>query len=118
MNETNTGVPGNKKSRNELFDDWGAWLVVFGLALEIALAIFADDLKPSYERWGTVFATTVIAIGVWMEIHFGGIVRAEANARAAEAEAHLVDAKVELERLKALNAPRTLTRANAINCKS
>jgi hypothetical protein len=104
-NKGHTGV-----SRSEWLVDIGGWLVIVGLALEVVLALVFHDNEPWYERWSLVLANAIIAGGVWLEIHFGGIVRAEANAREAEANARAEEARLELEQLKAKMAWRRVTK--------
>lgn len=98
MNEKAIGKP--QKSLDESLEEWGGRLVVFGLLIEVVLAISFHGTEPWYEKWPLVAANVLIAIGVWIEIHFGGKARAEANARTAEANARAAEAELETERLK------------------
>ena len=75
------------KSRSEFLLEFGGWLVILGLFIEVILAICFHGGEPWYEKWPLVTANIIIVAGVWSEIHFGGNVQAEANARVAEANA-------------------------------
>lgn len=58
---------------NETRGERGAWAVVVGLVLEIAIALavsFNIDTKW-FDNWGAVLADCLIAGGVYAEIHFG-----------------------------------------------
>jgi hypothetical protein len=91
---------------NESRAEWGAWAIVVGLVLEIVLALsvsFGFE-KKWVENWGAVLADSLIALGVYAEIHFGrkastasaelrqraDVKVAEANERASEANASAV----------------------------
>jgi hypothetical protein len=107
---------------NESRGVWGGWAVVAGLVLEIVLAT-AKSLGydwPNVENWGAVAADSLIALGVYAEIHFGrkasrGNVElrrrsdekvAAANERAAQANERAEAAALELAKFR---APRKLT---------
>ena len=85
MNEPNNRSPKERKLSDETLDEIGGWLVVCGLVIEVILALVFHGSEPWFEQWPLVFANLVIVIGVWIEIHFGGNARAEANAKTAEA---------------------------------
>ena len=102
--------------RNDRWSGWSGQAIVAGLALDIVvLLLFASD-KSWIETAGGIFATLVIAAGVWFEIHFGhkasaASVRlqqisdekiAEAEARAAEATQKAREAEERTERLRAI----------------
>jgi len=88
---------------NESRAELGAWGVVAGLVLEIALATAKSlgyHIKDDVENWGTVLATCLITIGVYCEIHFGrrsshanSELRQRADARAAKLEKEAADAR-------------------------
>ena len=118
MNEPNNGNPKIETSRNEFLEEFGGWLVVFGLIIEVILALAFHGKEPWYEQWPLVIANVIIVIGVWAEIHFGGNARAEANAKTAEANARAEAAKLELAKLKTprfLSPEKLQSLANAIN---
>lgn len=105
------------KSRNELLLEAGGWLVIFGLVIEVVLALCLHPDEPWFEKWPLVIANLIIVAGVWLEIRFGGNVQAEAKARTAEAEQKAAEANklAEEERharvkLEAQIAPRALTK--------
>lgn len=56
--------------RNESRSHWSAWLIIMGLVIEIVLAIIFRENKSIMENWGPVFATALIALGVYGEIYF------------------------------------------------
>jgi hypothetical protein len=101
-------------ARNRRLADRFGKLIVVGLSLDIVfLLIFAEN-KSWKEILAGIFATAVIAVGVWFEIHFGGKAEddalnlqqisdqkiAEADARAAEANQKAEEARLELARLR------------------
>lgn len=94
MKKLNNGNSKKEISRNELLDEIGGWLVVFGLSVEVILAIALHGNEPWFEKWPLVIANVIIVVGVWIEIHFGGDARAEANARAEEAKLELAKLKI------------------------
>jgi hypothetical protein len=93
-----------KKSRNELLEFGGGILVVLGLLVEIALAANTKD------AWSLVVANSLIAIGVIMEIRFGGNARAESEERAAEANERAANADLARIELEKQLAARTITK--------
>jgi hypothetical protein len=101
-------------ARNRRLADRFGKLIVVGLSLDIVfLLIFAEN-KSWKEILAGIFATAVIAVGLWVEIHFGGKAEddalnlqqisdqkiAEADARAAEANQKAEEARLELARLR------------------
>jgi hypothetical protein len=92
-------------SNNETRAQYGAWLIVIGLVIEVVLTIALPHGKTFVENWGPVIATALIALGVYGEILFSGRASeahkdlqlstegklAEALNRAANAEQALVD---------------------------
>jgi hypothetical protein len=111
----NKGTTG--MSRSEWLVDIGGWLVIAGLALEVVLALVFRDNERWYERWSLVLANAIIAGGVWLEIHFGGNVRAESYAREAEANERAESAKAEAakanERILKMQTLRRLSKEHA-----
>ena len=95
---------------NESSAEWGAWAVVFGLILEIVLAT-ANSLgygNKGVENWGAVVADSLIALGVYCEIHFGrrashgnGELRRRSDERVAEANARAAEAQLALAKFRA-----------------
>ncbi len=81
-----------------------AWLIVFGLVIEVVLAVVFREHKSLIETWAPVTATTLVLMGVYGEIHLGRKVSAghtklrtrgeqrlaEALTRAANAEEELI----------------------------
>ena len=119
MNEPNNGNP-KKISRNEFIEEFGGWLVVIGLIIEVVLALVFHSNEPWYEQWPLVVANVIIVIGVWVEIHFGGNARAEANAKTAEAheraailEKEAADAHERTAKIERLTAWRRIGEAEA-----
>ncbi len=49
----------------------GAWLVVFGLMIDVILASAFPENKSTIENWGSVVATALVLLGVYGEIHNG-----------------------------------------------
>jgi hypothetical protein len=109
---------------NERLSTYGGWAVLAGLVIEVVLSVVYRDHESVIENWGPVFATSLIAIGVWAEIHFAGRVSrteeelrrqseervAEANARTAEARenaALAIERAASLERDAAYAKQRT-----------
>jgi hypothetical protein len=91
-------------STNEGRAKLGALAVLAGLLLEVALAFKFRTHKSFLEEWGPLIADALIAIGVYVEIHFGRKASnesaervAEATARAAEADRKRVELEVKLQ---------------------
>lgn len=119
-------------STGEARAEWGAWAVIAGLFMEVALALastFGLESKP-VEHWGTVFATALIAGGVYCEIRFGrassdaqkalraisdaevaaaNASAAKAHERAATLEKEAADARARTAEIERLTAWRRLT---------
>jgi hypothetical protein len=57
---------------NEQLSKFSGWAVLAGLGIEIALASAYHAHASFVENWGPVFATALIALGVFGEIHFAG----------------------------------------------
>jgi hypothetical protein len=109
-------------SRDKARIEYGAWAVIAGLVVEIGVAALFHE-QPFVARWATVFATALIALGVYVEIRYGHKAdattellqqiseekTAEANARAEDSIARTAEANLELARLKDKIAPRVLT---------
>jgi hypothetical protein len=105
---------------NESRAEWGAWLVVGGLALEIVLAT-AKSLgyeRPIIENWGGVLADCLIALGVYSEIHFGRRasntnteLRRRSDERVAAANARAADAELRTELLHSAMAYNEMPRS-------
>src|SRR3954452_8959039 len=117
--------------RNENKALWCAASVVFGLFIEVVLAIWFHDSETPVGRWGVVVADTIVALGVAGEVFFGRKARldseeltrrsearlanavarsGEASVRAAEAEVQSAAAQLEAEKLRAALAARRLTK--------
>jgi hypothetical protein len=79
-------------STNEKRAEWGAWLIVAGLVIEVGLAIIFHEGKSLTETWAPVFATSLIALGVYGEIHFGRRAGEAHQALQLSTEAKLTDA--------------------------
>ena len=98
--------------------EYGAWAVVFGLVLEIVFAT-AKSLgyeNPNVENWGAVVADSLIAFGVYAEIHFGRKASqgqreqvARANERAANFEREAAEARERTAKIEQLTAWRHIT---------
>ena len=100
---------------------WSGQLIVVGLALDIVVLLLFASGKSWLETASGIFATIVIAAGVWLEIYFAHKSDAaaftlqqlsdqrvaEAEARSAEANAKAAEAQLALEKFK---APRALSR--------
>lgn len=100
-----------------------AWGVVFGLAIEVVLALGISH-SPSVDKWGAVGTDILISLGVAGEILFSRQARsaseilqrqsdehvAEANARAAEANAQAATAALRLEELRQRVGARSFDR--------
>jgi hypothetical protein len=111
-----SGEKGGSDLRSEYerysgFAELAALLILVGLAVEIA-AVFILH-KPWPENVLSVASTALIAVGVWGEIilekrakNAGDGLVAQAEERAADANAKALEAQAELERLK---APRFLS---------
>jgi hypothetical protein len=120
MNEKTNAELGEEISRNETRSEFGAWVIMVGLVIEVILAIAFRSNKSFIENWAPVLADCLIPLGVYCEIHFGRRVKtaaeelqrlsdetiAEATAQAAEANARASEAQLALEKYK---APRRLT---------
>jgi hypothetical protein len=111
MSGSNNNDLRSKYEKNSAIAEGLAWLILLGLAVEIA-AVFILK-KPLLEGALTISANALIWLGVWGELIFekrareaGDGIVAEANARAAEANQKAQEAILELARFK---APRELT---------
>src|ERR1035438_9952033 len=78
-------------SQNEAYAELGAWIVVIGLLIEIASAIWLDA-EIKYEKYSLIVANSLIAIGVFCEIHFGRKSRMSADALQLESEKNIAAA--------------------------
>jgi hypothetical protein len=124
MSETDDQLKSEIQS-SETRGEWGAWAVVAGLALEIVLAT-ANSFEyrnHAVENWGAVVADCLIAIGVYVEIHFGRRAShasaelrrrsdervAAANERAAEANKKAEEEKMARLKLAKKFSARTLS---------
>jgi len=58
---------------SETRGEWGAWAVIVGLVLEVALATANSSGygDKNVENWGAVLADSLVALGVYAEVHFG-----------------------------------------------
>jgi hypothetical protein len=91
--------------RNETRSHWAAWVIVFGLLIEVAVALAHPAGKTVLENWAPVVTNFMIALGVYGEIHFSGKASraqkrlqsisdeklADALNRASRAEQELID---------------------------
>jgi hypothetical protein len=110
-------------SHNEGYAELGAWIVVIGLLVEIASAIWLDAETKS-EKYSLIFANSLIAIGVYCEIHFGRKSRtagdvlqhkseeriAATNERAAILEKEAAEARQRTAEIERLTAWRRISR--------
>ena len=94
-------------SNFEGWADWCAWTIVFGLALEIILALEIPNL-PLNLKWGTVAADTAIMLGVAGEILFTRKARTLADALQRELNERVATAERETERLRSQLSQRML----------
>jgi hypothetical protein len=76
-------------STNETRAEWGAWAVVLGLLLEVIFSALFPVGKTWVEHWGAIVADSFVALGVYIEIHFGR----KASAASADLR-QLLDLKV------------------------
>jgi len=115
MNEPTSGQLKGELSRQRSWVRWGAIAVIVGLIIEVWLAMESTS-ENAIEKWGTVFATALITLGVLLETIFGhkgdatsDTLQKLADQRTAEADARAAEANLELARLKERIAPRVLT---------
>ena len=110
---------------NESRAHWGAIAVVAGLIIEVILAtgISLGIDRRGLENWESVFADSLVALGVLSEVYFGRMASrhhaelqqrseekiAEANARAAEANKEARAAQLQLEQIKRRVGARKIT---------
>jgi hypothetical protein len=71
MNRDNDRLRG-EIDRNESRAHWGAWAVVAGLVAEAVMAVKFPAGQTVLENWAPVVADSLIAAGVYAEIHFSG----------------------------------------------
>src|SRR5687768_1015236 len=72
-------------SSAETFAGYCVWAIVLGLVIDVAIAIW--PLLPSYDRWSSAGASGLIALGVYLELHFshfGSKAHAELRRRTEE----------------------------------
>jgi hypothetical protein len=98
-------------------------LVFVGLVFEVLIAIKHPSFDSCLERWGSVIADALVAVGVLGELLPSMLVRgyntevkrrsddklSEANRRAGEASERAADAELATEKLKEATSWRTLT---------
>lgn len=110
-------------STSETREEWGAWAIVVGLIFEVvvALAVTLGFENKFVEHWSAVFATSLIAGGVYAEIHFGRKASeahktlrqqsdeqtAQANIIAAKANERAEELRFDNLALQAVLAPRS-----------
>lgn len=101
-----------------------AWLVIFGLVLEVIEALLFFKSHPFIERWGAVVADTLVAVGVIGEVYFSvkgakysselrrrsDIKLAEATDKASVANQKVEEAQLARVKLEGQLAPRLLTK--------
>ena len=118
-----------KKDLKDIFEnnrrwaEWSAKVVVAGLALDIVVLLLFSANKSWLETTSGIFATFVIAAGVWAEIHFDGksgdaateLQRisdekiAESNAIAETARERANQLALDLDRERAARLPRGIS---------
>jgi hypothetical protein len=91
---------------NERLSKLSGWAVLAGLGIEIVLASVYHDHASFIENWGPVFATALITLGVFGEIHFAG--------RVSKSEERLRQISEEKVADAASNAARAILRARAL----
>jgi hypothetical protein len=110
--------------RNETRAHWGALAVVAGLVIEAVLAIAFPNGTTALENWTPIVADSLVALGVYAEIHFSGkAARAhkrlqeiidqsltEALRQAAAATAKATELQVALEEERKKRLGRSLTK--------
>jgi hypothetical protein len=129
MNRDNDRLRG-EIDRNESRAHWGAWAVVAGLVAEAVMAVKFPAGQTVLENWAPVVADSLIAAGVYAEIHFSGKASrahrelqshtdaklaiaikeaAEANQKAAEANERTAALQIALEEERSKRRSRTIT---------
>jgi hypothetical protein len=112
-----------EESANEDRAKRSGWAVVFGLGIEVVLAIIYRDHSSWIENWAPVAADALVTLGVFGEIHFAGVARrsgeeirnrsnervAAANERAAIAEKQAAEARERTAQLEQKIAGRSLS---------
>ncbi len=71
MNNTDSQLK-DRITANKRLSKFCGWAVIAGLVIEIILTSVYRDHDSLVENWGPVFATVLIALGVFGEIHFSG----------------------------------------------
>ncbi len=122
MNASDSELNG-RVVENERLSKYCGWAVFGGLAIEVVLTAVFRDHAYWFENWAPVFASALIALGVFGEIHFAGKVsrseeeiRRRSDERVSAARALAATAQIETERLRNENlllqerlAPRSLS---------
>lgn len=85
--------------RNATLAERFAWLILLGLAIEIAEVFILQ--RPFWEALLSVSASAAIAMGVWGEIVFEGRAREAGDGIVAEANARALEAQLALEKYRA-----------------
>lgn len=109
--------------RDESLAHWAGRAVVVGLIIEVALAVAFRHGKSDVENFGPVVADVLVALGVYLELHFNGRASekqkdrqresqerlAAVNERAAILEKEAQEARLKTEEIKARVSWRTIS---------
>jgi hypothetical protein len=103
-------------ARNERIAYWGGWLVVGGLILEVIFIFLLVEPVTLCVRFLQAVPNILVAIGVWMEVHYGRLagrdhekLQLEAEERAAESNRLAQEARERTAKLEAITAWRRVT---------
>ena len=109
------------KERASIGERWSkrcGFAVVAGLVIEVCLAIAYREHKTWIENWAPVIGDILVALGVYGEIHFAGIVkkaedelRRISEEKVAAANERAANAELELGKLQTEVAPRVVNKA-------
>jgi hypothetical protein len=113
---------------NDARAEKGAWLIILGLAVEFCVAtwfavVIWFSLAPApapgtgtwlIQTWAPSISNCLIALGVWLEIHFGRKATEGRKTQLTAANERAANAELELIKFK---APRRLTSAQHVEIR-
>ncbi len=103
-------------ARNERIAHWGGWIVVGGLIVEVIFIFLLVESGTWCGRFLHAVPNILVAIGVWMEVHFGRLagrdrekLQLEAEERAAESNRLAQEARERTAKIEAITAWRRVS---------
>ena len=87
---------------------FGGGVLLFGLGAEIALGFIHPPHDSLFGRWGSVFATVIVFVGVGAEVWFSGMGSRRQGELVRRSNDELAKAQTELVKLRKQVAPRVI----------